>query len=143
MHRLSVDVFDEDVVDNTNLSQYYPQNNAPYYPRHANFPLHPQSTYVPQDINYQPQQNPTFTTPHHPQYTSSSHEMIEEPHRKFRPHPPLPQKLQPQVYPHRQLKQDHQKRRGRQLTPPTMHLGGIFMNKQRMLAVSCSAEGAR
>jgi hypothetical protein len=25
MHRLSVDIFDEDVVDNTNPSQYYQQ----------------------------------------------------------------------------------------------------------------------
>jgi tricorn protease-like protein len=32
MHWLSVDIFGEDVVDNTNFSQYYPQNNAPYYP---------------------------------------------------------------------------------------------------------------
>jgi hypothetical protein len=47
MHRLSVDILDEDVVDNTNPSQYYPQANAPYYPRHANFSLHPQSTYIP------------------------------------------------------------------------------------------------
>jgi hypothetical protein len=32
MHRLSVDIFDENVVDNTNHTQYYPQVNAPYYP---------------------------------------------------------------------------------------------------------------
>jgi hypothetical protein len=82
MHRLSVDIFGEDVVDNTNPSQYYKQ------PQHANLPLHPQSNYIPQDLNYQPQ-----------------------------------------VYPHHQWKRDHQKRRGKQLTPPTMHLGGVFMNK--------------
>jgi hypothetical protein len=28
MHRLSVNIFGEDVVDNTNLSQYYPQPQA-------------------------------------------------------------------------------------------------------------------
>jgi hypothetical protein len=40
MHRLSVDVFGENVVDNTNLSQYYPQSQADalYYPRHTNLP---------------------------------------------------------------------------------------------------------
>jgi hypothetical protein len=80
IHRLSVDIFDEDVVDNTNPSQYYqhPQADAPYYPRHANLPLHPQSNYISQDLNYQPQQTPTFTTSHHPQYASSSHEITEE-----------------------------------------------------------------
>jgi hypothetical protein len=33
MHQLSVDIFGEDVVDNTNRSQYYQQSqaNAPYY----------------------------------------------------------------------------------------------------------------
>jgi hypothetical protein len=45
MHRLSVDIFDEDIVDNTNPS---------YYPRHANLSLYPQSNYIPQDLNYQP-----------------------------------------------------------------------------------------
>jgi hypothetical protein len=41
MHRLSVDIFGEDVVDNTKPSQYYqqPQSNAPYYPRHVNLPF--------------------------------------------------------------------------------------------------------
>jgi hypothetical protein len=40
MHQLSVDIFGEDIVDNTNPSQYYqqPQADAPYYPRHANLP---------------------------------------------------------------------------------------------------------
>jgi hypothetical protein len=44
MHQLSMDIFGEDVVDNTNPSQYYqqPQADAPYHPRHANLPLHPQ-----------------------------------------------------------------------------------------------------
>jgi hypothetical protein len=78
MHRLSVDIFGEDIVDNTNPSQYYPQANAPYYPRYANLQLHPQSTYIPQDLNYQLQQTPTFTVPHHPQYASNSHEITEE-----------------------------------------------------------------
>jgi hypothetical protein len=43
IHRLSVDIFDEDIVDNTNPSKtqyYYPQANAPYYPRHMSLPLH-------------------------------------------------------------------------------------------------------
>jgi hypothetical protein len=64
MYRLSVDIFGEDIVDNTNTSQYYPQlqSDAPYYPRHANLPLHPQSNYI----------------PHHSQYVSTSHEIIEE-----------------------------------------------------------------
>jgi hypothetical protein len=44
----------------------------------VNLPLHPQSTYIPQYLNYQPQQTPIFTTPHHPQYTSSSHKITEE-----------------------------------------------------------------
>jgi hypothetical protein len=74
MHQLSMDIFGEDIVDNTNPSQYYPQDNAPYYPRHTSLPLHPQSTYIPQYLNYQPQQTPTFTTPHHSQYASSSHD---------------------------------------------------------------------
>jgi hypothetical protein len=43
-----------------------------------NLPLHPQLNYIPRDLNYQPQQTPTFTTPHHPQYASSSHEITEE-----------------------------------------------------------------
>jgi hypothetical protein len=76
-----VDIFCEDIVDNTNPSQtqyYNPQTNSPYYPRHANLPLHPQLTYIPQDLNYQSQQTPTFTAPHRPQYTSSSHDIIEE-----------------------------------------------------------------
>jgi hypothetical protein len=77
---VSVDIFCEDVVDNTNPSQYYqqPQIDAPYYPRHANLSFHPQSNYIPQDLNYQPQQTPIFTIPHHPQYVSSSHEITEE-----------------------------------------------------------------
>jgi hypothetical protein len=80
MRRLSVDISGEDIVDNIKPSQYYqqPQANAPYYPWHANLSLHPQSNYIPQDLNYQPQQTPTFTTPHHLQYASSSHEIIEE-----------------------------------------------------------------
>jgi hypothetical protein len=69
LHQLSVDIFGENIVDNTNPS---------YYPRHANLSLHPQSNYIPQDLNYQPQQTPTFTTPHHSQYASSSHEITEE-----------------------------------------------------------------
>jgi hypothetical protein len=34
MHQLSLNIFDEDVVDNTNPSQYYqqPKVDAPYYP---------------------------------------------------------------------------------------------------------------
>jgi hypothetical protein len=48
------------------------------YPRHANLPLHPQSTYIPQDINYEPQQTPIFTISHHPQYASNSCEITEE-----------------------------------------------------------------
>jgi hypothetical protein len=47
MHRLSVDIFGEDVVDNTNLSKYYPQANALYYSQHVNLSLHPESTYIP------------------------------------------------------------------------------------------------
>jgi hypothetical protein len=46
MHRLSADIFDEDIVENTNPSQiqyYNSKTNAPYYPRHAKLPLHPQS----------------------------------------------------------------------------------------------------
>jgi hypothetical protein len=80
IHRLSVDIFREDVVDNINLSQYYQQSqaDAPYYPRYTNLSLHPQSNYISQDLNYQPQQTPTFTTPHHPQYASSSYEITEE-----------------------------------------------------------------
>jgi hypothetical protein len=78
LHWLSVNIFGEDVVDNTKPSQYYPQANALYYPRHENLPFHPQSTYIPQDLNYQTQQTPTFTPPHHPQYASSSHEITEE-----------------------------------------------------------------
>jgi hypothetical protein len=41
MHRLRVDIFGEDVVDNTNPSQYYQQSQtgAPYYSRHANRPI--------------------------------------------------------------------------------------------------------
>jgi hypothetical protein len=80
MHWLSVDIFGEYAIDNTNLSQYYQQSqvDAPYYPRHANLPLHPQSNYIPEDLKYQLQQTPTFTTPHHPQYTSSSHEITEK-----------------------------------------------------------------
>jgi hypothetical protein len=61
MHRLNVDIFGEDIVDNTNPSQtqyYNPQANASYYPRHANLPLHSQSTCIPQYLNYQPQQTP-------------------------------------------------------------------------------------
>jgi hypothetical protein len=75
MYHLSVDIFGEDVVDNINPSQYYQQSQAvaPYYPRHANLPRHPQLNYIPRDVIYQPQQTPTFTTPHHPQYASSSH----------------------------------------------------------------------
>jgi hypothetical protein len=78
MHWLSVDIFCEDVVDNTNPSQYYSQANAPYYPRHANLPLHPQLTYIPENLNYQAQQTSIFTALHHPQYASSSHNIIEE-----------------------------------------------------------------
>jgi hypothetical protein len=80
MHRLSVNIFGEDVVDNTNPSQYYqqPQSDAPYYPQHANLPLSPQSNYIPQDLNCQLQQTLTFTTLYHPQYASSSHEITEE-----------------------------------------------------------------
>jgi hypothetical protein len=79
MHRLSVNIFGEDVVDNANPSQYYQQlqADAPYYPRHENLSLHPQSNYISQDLSYQPQQTPIFTTPHHPQYASSSHEITE------------------------------------------------------------------
>jgi hypothetical protein len=44
----------------------------------VNLSLHPQSNYIPQDLNYQPQKTSIFTTPHHPQYASSSHEIIEE-----------------------------------------------------------------
>jgi hAT family C-terminal dimerisation region len=76
-----VDIFCEDIVDNTNPSQtqyYNPQTNASYYSRHANLPLYPQSTYMPQDLNYQSQQTPTFTVPYHPQYTSSSHDITKE-----------------------------------------------------------------
>jgi hypothetical protein len=78
MHRLSVNIFGKDVVDNTNPSQYYPQDNVSYYLRHANLSLHPQSTYISQDLNYQPQQTSIFTTPHHPQYASNSHEITEK-----------------------------------------------------------------
>jgi hypothetical protein len=81
MYLLSVNIFGEDVVDNINPSQtqyYNPQTNAPYYLRYANLPLHPQSMYIPQDLNYQPQQTPTFTAPHRPQYTSSFHDITEE-----------------------------------------------------------------
>jgi hypothetical protein len=44
----------------------------------VNLPLYPQSTYIPQDLNYQPQQTPTFIIPHHPQYALSSHDITEE-----------------------------------------------------------------
>jgi hypothetical protein len=33
---------------------------------------------ITEDLNYQPQQIPTFTIPNHPQYASSSHEITEE-----------------------------------------------------------------
>jgi hypothetical protein len=73
--------FGEDIVNNTNPSQtqyHNPQANAPYYPRHANLPINPQSTYIPQDLNHQLQQTLTFTTPLHPQYDSNFHDIIEK-----------------------------------------------------------------
>jgi hypothetical protein len=95
----------------------------------VNLPLHPQSNYILEDLNYQSQQTPTFTTPHHPQYTSSSHEITEESPSQVPTAPSSGAETPISSVPPSPMEVRPSEKKRKTVAPPTMHLGGIFMNK--------------
>jgi hypothetical protein len=50
LHKFSVEIFYEDYYPDLNINIF-----ESIYHRHDNLPLHPQGTYLPQDLNYQSQ----------------------------------------------------------------------------------------